>query len=40
VERKKVTRKKPVVAKKKPSVRRGRVKPDEKAAEQTETTTP
>jgi hypothetical protein len=35
--RKKVTRKKPVVAKKKPERRRGRVKPAEKVAEQTET---
>jgi hypothetical protein len=40
VKRKKVTRKKPIVAKRKPSVRRDRVKPTEKAAEQTETTTP
>ena len=40
VGRKKVTRKKPVVAKKKPEQRRGRVKPTEKVAEQTETTTP
>jgi hypothetical protein len=39
VGRKKVTRKKPVIAKKKPPVRRGRVKPAEKVAEQTETTT-
>ena len=38
--RKKVTRSKPVVAKKKPPVRRARVKPTEKVAEQTETTTP
>jgi hypothetical protein len=37
VKRKKVTRKKPVATKKKPSVRRGRVKPAEKVAEQTET---
>jgi hypothetical protein len=37
VRRKKMTRKKPVVAKKKPPVRRGRVKPTEKAVEQTET---
>ncbi len=40
VKRKKVTRRKPVVAKKKPERRRGRVKPDERVAEQTETTTP
>jgi hypothetical protein len=39
VKRKKVTRRKPVVAKKKPPVRRGRVKPTEKAGEPTETTT-
>jgi hypothetical protein len=39
VKRKKVTRKKPVVAKKKPERRRGRAKPTEKVAEQTETTT-
>jgi hypothetical protein len=39
VKRKKVTRRKPVVAKKKPERRRGRVKPTEKVAEQTETTT-
>ena len=39
VKRKKVSRRKPVVAKKKPPVRRGRVKPTEKVAEQTETTT-
>jgi hypothetical protein len=38
VGRKKVTRRKPVVAKKKPPVRRGRVKPTEKAVEPTETT--
>ena len=37
VKRKKMTRKKPVATKKKPPVRRGRVKPTEKAAEQTET---
>jgi hypothetical protein len=37
--RKKVTRKKPVVAKKKPERRRGQAKPTEKVAEQTETTT-
>jgi predicted NBD/HSP70 family sugar kinase len=40
VGRKKVTRKKPVATKKKPPVRRGRVKPTEKAVEPTETTTP
>src|SRR5918998_4413914 len=34
VKRKKVTRKKPVVAKRKPPVRRGRVKPTEKVVEQ------
>jgi hypothetical protein len=39
VGRKKVTRRKQVVAKKKPERRRGRVKPTEKVAEQTETTT-
>ena len=38
--KKKVTRRKPVVAKKKPERRSGRVKPTEKVAEQTETTTP
>ena len=37
VKRKKVTRKKPVAAKKKPPVRRGRVKPTERVGEQTET---
>jgi hypothetical protein len=37
VKRKKVTRSKPVVAKKKPPVRRGRVKPTEKAVEPTGT---
>jgi hypothetical protein len=37
VKRKKVTRKKPVATKKKPAVRRGRVKPTEKVAEQTGT---
>jgi hypothetical protein len=37
VGRKKVTRKKPVITKKKPPVRRGRAKPTEKVAEQTET---
>jgi hypothetical protein len=40
VKRKKVTRRKPVVAKKKPERRRGRVKPAERMAEQTETTAP
>ena len=35
VKRKKVARKKPVATKKKPAVRRGRVKPTEKVAEQT-----
>ncbi len=40
VKRKKVTRKKPVVAKKKPERRRVRAKPAERVAEQTETTTP
>jgi hypothetical protein len=38
VKGKKVTRRKPVVAKKKPPVRRGRAKPTDKVAEQTETT--
>jgi hypothetical protein len=38
--RKKVTHRKPVVAKKKSERRRGRVKPTERVAEQTETTTP
>jgi hypothetical protein len=37
VRRKKVTRKKPVATKKKPPVRRGRVKPTEKAVEPTGT---
>src|ERR687895_2722487 len=37
VKRKKVTRRKPVAAKKKPPVRRGRVKPTERVGEQTET---
>ena len=37
VGRKKVIRRKPVVAKRKPKVRRGRVKPTEKVAEQTGT---
>jgi hypothetical protein len=40
VGRKKVTRRKPVATKKKPPVRRGRVKPTERVAEQTETTAP
>jgi hypothetical protein len=40
VGRKKMTRKKPVVAKKKSERQRGRVKPTERVAEQTETTTP
>jgi hypothetical protein len=40
VKRKKVTRKKPVATKKKPERRRSQVKPTEKVAEQTETTTP
>jgi hypothetical protein len=40
VKRKKVTRRKPVVAKKKPERRRGRVKPTERVAEPTGTTTP
>jgi hypothetical protein len=39
VKRKKVTRRKPMATKKKPSVHRGRAKPAEKVAEQTETTT-
>jgi hypothetical protein len=38
VKRKKVSRRKQVVAKKKPERRRGRVKPTERVAEQTETT--
>jgi hypothetical protein len=37
VKRKKVTRRKPVATKKKPPVRRGRVKPTERVVEQTET---
>jgi hypothetical protein len=37
VGRKKVTRRKPSAEKRKPEVRRGRVKPDEGVAEQTET---
>jgi hypothetical protein len=40
VKRKKVSRKKPVATKKKPPVRRSRVKPTEKAVEPTGTTTP
>jgi hypothetical protein len=40
VKRKKVTRRKLVVANKKSARRRSRVKPTEKVAEQTETTTP
>jgi hypothetical protein len=40
VRKKKVTRKKPVVAEKKSERRSGRVKPTERVAEQTETTTP
>jgi hypothetical protein len=40
VGRKKVSRRKPVVAKKKSERRRGRVKPTEKAVEPTVTTTP
>ena len=40
VKRKKVTRKKLVATKKKPPVRRGLVKPTEKAVKPTETTTP
>jgi hypothetical protein len=40
VKRKKMTRRKPVTTKRKPPVRRGRAKPAEKVAEQTETTTP
>jgi hypothetical protein len=39
VGRKKVARRKPVVAKRKPPVRRGRAKPTERVVEQTETTT-
>jgi hypothetical protein len=38
--RKKVARRKPVAAKRKPEVRRGRAKPTEKVAEQPETATP
>ena len=40
VRKKKVTRRKPVATKRKPPVRRGRVKSTERVAEQTETTTP
>jgi hypothetical protein len=40
VGKKKVTRRKPVVVKKKPERRSDRVKPTEKVAEQTERTTP
>jgi hypothetical protein len=40
VKRKKVTRKKPVATKRKPSVRRGRVKPTERVTEPIETATP
>jgi hypothetical protein len=40
VKRKKVTRRKPSAAKKKPPVRRGRAKPTERVAQQTETATP
>ena len=40
VKRKKVTRRKPVATKRKPPMRRVRVKPTEKVVEQTETTTP
>jgi hypothetical protein len=39
VGKKKVTRRKPVATKKKSPVRRGRIKPTERVAEQTETTT-
>jgi hypothetical protein len=39
VKRKKMTRRKPVTTKRKPPVRRGRVKPTERVAEPTETTT-
>jgi hypothetical protein len=38
VKRKKVTRRKPVTTKRKPPMRRGRVKPTERVVEQTETT--
>jgi hypothetical protein len=40
VGRKKVSRRKLVATKKKPPVRRGRIKPTEKVAQQTETTIP
>ena len=40
VKRKKVSRRKPVVAKKKPPVRLGRAKPTEKAVKPTDATTP
>jgi hypothetical protein len=40
VKRKKVIHRKPVATKRKPPMRRGRVKPTERVAEQTETTTP
>ena len=40
VGRKKVTRRKPLTAKRKPEMQRGRTKPTEKVAEQTGTTTP
>jgi hypothetical protein len=40
VKRKKVPRRKPAAAKRKPERRRGRGKPTEKVAEQTETTSP
>jgi hypothetical protein len=40
VRKKKVTRRKPVATKRKPPMRRGRVKPTERVVEQTETTTP
>jgi hypothetical protein len=40
VGRKKVSRKKPVATKRKPPVRRGRVKPTERVVEQTGTATP
>jgi hypothetical protein len=39
VKRKRVTRRKPAAAKRKPPVHRGRVKPTEKVVEPTETTT-
>jgi hypothetical protein len=40
VKRKKVTRRKPVVAKKKPESHRGRIKPTERVAKQIETPAP